>query len=697
MAGMRKFVAPLAALALSVAGCGPKKPQKAAWEGAGFIRQIDAGAEAFVSVKNPAGLWDDFAGATRPMLSDPAVRGEWRRSAWGSLASVAFAGTDTAAWQRALEEAGHEEMFVAFGPGTAEQLAAVQQIKRLFEAARLRDLFTPALPADAAHAPAPDPTSDSLEEAALTSVGIPMPPAMEAALEKFVAGASLPPVILGVKLSGDGGLLPQLLEAWAKNLPARATKDTVADGPLKGFTRVKAPVAGLVPRDAAVRARDLLGASIGDAYAATRIVRALLAKPVVVAFGQKEGYFLVCLGSSDNPPPLAASFGSSLASTPELSRIEGLLGPSGRGIFYANALVVALAASPPPVGEYLDAAVDSALEFAPADRVRPLREAAAKLRAQAEAAFRPRVAAAAGVLLQEENAWKVEMFGGSIAPRLAKDNGAPLACGGALAWRERWERGYTGQIAQLASGLAEFSSSWTETLGPIFLSQRALSQTKAVLALAARPVQQLGLVPTDAWDSALTQDRALVVALDGTMPPPPFLPASASKALMPRAAIVAGVRNASALDNLVASIAPEGAGSPAQETLPGGGTMSQLAIPLAGPDLSAAIARERDLWVLGTSGPFVRSVAEQTQGDGGNPCVQSIALETAPVASFLSAWADAVEADPSLASLPRGVLPEKLSTLRAAAEVLRAPRKFTCEMRWEGQEIRRTAVLAPAP
>lgn len=703
MMGMRWLVLILAALAVSLAGCGPRQPREVVWQDAGFVRHAGAGTEAFLSLKRPGEMWHCLAETARPLLEDQAVEDAWSKSAWASVTRATFADLDHDKWEQALDEASKEEVFIAFGSGTAEQLASLQQIKRLFEAARLRNLFTPALLSEVApgHAPAPDVAAGSPEEAALSNVGIPLPPAMEAALEKFVSGASVPPVTLGAKIPDHGAKLPERLNAWALALGGDpASSDTIADGPYKGFTRVRTHVARLVPREAAVRARDLLGAEIGDAYAATRIVRALLSKPAVICFGHTRGYFLVCVSPTDTPPPLADNFASSLAATQELARVADMLGPQTRGVFHANTLLVSLAAAPPPVGEYLDAAIDSAVEFAPAERIRPLKDAATKLRSQAEAAFRSRTAAATGLLQNEESMWKIEMFGGSVAPRLAKENGAPLLDGtpaGGLLWCERWETGYTGQLAQLASGLAQFAADWTETLGPTFLDPRTLAQTKAAIALGAKPVQRLGLVPPAKWDLALGPDRALAVVFDGVMPPPPLMSVGAAKALLPRVAVAANVKNPAALDEVLASATPDNLGAAAETKLPGGGTCKEFAVPFGGPDLSPAAAREKGLWILGTSAYFVRALAEQNQDHQGAPCVQSINLGTAPMAAFLSAWADAVDTDPSLASLPRGLLPSKVSTLRAAAEVLRIPRKIGLEMRWEGQEIRRTIRVAPGP
>ncbi len=708
---MPRLCPPLAllfAFLLIVPGCGPQKPSASDWKDAGFINHVTADAEGFLSLRRPAQRWGEILPAWTGLLSDPALRESWLKTPWGQIADAVVASPRSAALGKALAGAGDDEIFLVLGRGTASQLAAAQQVKRLFAAARLRNLFTPPPTEDIPPEPPAesDPTADDLEAAAFTKVAVPLPPAMEAALQKFVTDASVPPILVGAKLPDGGGALPAFFESWANGLPEKFPREKFDLGPDGKFTRVRMPVSGLVPREAALRARNILAAQIGDPYTATRIVRALLLKTAVISFGQTRGCFVVSIASNDAPPALADNFEASLAATPAMAQVAPLLGPEAVAIFHADALIAGLAASPPPVNEYLDAALESALDFAPAARIEPLRSAAEPLRKQAAGLFQPRVAAASGVIRREQAAWRAEIFGGSLAPRLAKDNGRPLLeapLGVALLWTEYWEEEYTGRLMQFAGGLSAFSAEWMASLGPVFLDPKHLPWADRLLGALQQPAARLAGIDPKSWDRAFDRNRALVIGLDGVMPGTPMLPSAAGKALLPRVAVAAGLRDRGTLDKNWQAIVAASSGSearpwpePVSTALPGGGACHEYPVPLAGPDLGLAVTLENKHWVLGTSGQFTQALAAAAPGrsDG---CIQAIHIETAPLSIFASAWADALEVEPSLASITWGLIPSNPETLRAAAALLHEPRRFHYEARWEGKTLHRVLELAPAP
>lgn len=690
---------------MAVAGCGPRRASEAQWQDGGFISHVPADAEGFISLHRPALRWHEMLPVWAPLLSDPAVKESWLDTPWGLMADAFATAPQASALGAALTEAGEDEVFIVLGRGTAAQLAAVQQVKRLFAAARLRNLFTPAPPATppaAEEEPAQDDHAESLEEAAFTDVAVPLPPAMEAALQKFVRNASVPPLLIGAKLPEDGGKLHALLGAWVDGLPASIPRDIFEFAPHGKFTRVRVPVALLVPRTAALRARDLLAAQIGDPYSATRIVRELLSKPATVSFGRARGYFLIAADSGDAVPTLAADFDESLAAAPAMAHAARLQGPEAAVTFFADALLVGLSASPPPVDEYLDAALESALEFAPAAKIAPLRDAAGPLRKQAAGLFKPRVASASGVLRQEPDGWRAEVFGGSFAPRLASDNAAALLQPDpsvALLWTERWEQGYTGRLVQFAAGLAKFSADWTEILGPVFLDEKSLVRTEALHSVIQKLILHPDKIDAASWDKAFGQDRALVARLDGVMPGPPLLPGAASEARLPRVAVACGLRDRTALARIWEKInpaSPDGRWpAPVETALPGGGVCYEYPVPLAGPDLTPSATITDKRWIFGTSAPFTQMIAGSEQPASGNSSIQAVHLDTAPVAAFALAWAGALEKDPSLAKLTWGILPSDPRTLRAVASMLSQPRTFRYEARWEREVLHRVFELAP--
>ncbi|MEX1010062.1 MAG: hypothetical protein WEC72_01830, partial [Chthoniobacterales bacterium] len=345
----RRFSNALLLCALIAAGgCRKTEPDTASdpWAVTGFLRHVPAEAEGFLTLQRPLDLWRSIAPAWQPLLDAPAVRAAWPTTTPGRLATAYLEVPSTAPLLAALAEAAREEVFIVLGTGTGAQLASLQKIKRLFEAARLRNLFTPLPPADvppAADVPL-EASAEDLASAAFTEVIVPLPPAMQESLEKFVRDGAIPPLLLGAKVPPDSAL-PQLLEAWVESLPEKIPRDRVDAGPHGQFTRVRLPVTLLVPTDVAVRARDILAANLGDPYAATYLIRDLLSKVTTLGFGQMHGYFVISIGTESGLPVLATAPESSLLSTPVMQRLEPLLGAAPAALFYADPLVVSLAAA----------------------------------------------------------------------------------------------------------------------------------------------------------------------------------------------------------------------------------------------------------------------------------------------------------------------------------------------------------------
>ena len=694
---------------LAAGGCRKTEPGAVddPWAATGFLRHVPAEAEGFLALQRPLDLWRSIAPAWQPLLEAPAVRAAWPTTAPGRLATAYLGTPTTAPLLAALEEAAREEVFVVLVTGTGAQLAALQQIKRLFEAARLRNLFTPLPPADAP--PAADVPLEALPEdlasAAFTEVIVPLPPAMQESLEKFVRDGAIPPLLLGAKVPPDSAL-PRLLEAWVKSLPEKIPRDRVDAGPHGTFTRVRVPVTLLVPTDVAVRARDILAANLGDPYAATYLIRDLLTKVTTLGFGHLHGYFVVSIGTESGLPVLATAPENSLLSTPAMQRLEPLLGTAPAALFYADPLVVSLAAAPPPVAEYLDAALESALEFAPAETIAPLRRAADQLRGQAAELFRPRVSAVGGLVQQTGDVWRAELFGGSFAPRLALGNAAPLVAPGPgvdLLWTEHWEEGYARRLLDFTGGLAAFSSGWLGALGPVFLDPAQQARADALLRLVGPPVEQLGHAAGRLIEGAIDPHVFFALSLDGRMPPPPLLPAAAAQAFLPRLAAGAGLRDREALtrgwQELTASAATNTARWPEPVTSanPGGGASYEYSVPLGGPDLGLTVTVTDQRWILGSSREFNQSLTTLPSPAAGRVSVQTVECTTPPFASFAAAWATALAAEPALASITGGPVLSDPGTLQAAARLLQTPRRFHYQAEWEEDMLHRILELAPEP
>lgn len=692
-------------LLLMAGGCGKKSAPETAndpWADFPFIRLLPAGTEAFVFLRDPAETWRAMDWG--PLLSDPGLQKWWQGTAPGRFADAIAASPKAATLREALTEAAENEMFIACAPGTGTQLAAWQQVKRLFEAARLRNLFTP-LPGETA--PPEDLPLDGMPEdlssAAFTEVIVPLPPSMQETLEKFVREAAVPPLILGAKIPPDAAL-PRLLEEWVGSLPPKIPRDRVESGPDGTFVRVRFPITLVVPTDVALLARDMLAAAIGDPYAATYIVRDLLSKVTTLGFGNMHGYFVMTVGFESGMPSLDTTRDSPMVALPVVEKLAPLVSGATEGIFYADSLLVGLAAAPPPVAEYLDAAMESALEFAPAESIGPLRDRAEALRKQSAELFRPRTAAVSGLVQRESGAWRAEIFGGSLAPRLAAENAPPLFSPGGdidFVWTENWGQGYARKLTDFAAGLAAFAAGWTGALGPVFLDDRRRPAAEAFLRLVGGPLEQLGPQAGTLLDRALGSQVGLAMSFDGTMPGPPLLPAAAEKALLPRLSLAATLLDRGALvDGWQEWIAgDEGLNWPPPVTEAGNDGMATYGypLPLGGPDVGIAVTLTDRRWLIGNSRAFNAKLAATPVTADDTAALQTIVATTAPLSVFASAWSQALAADPGLAAYTGGLIPRDPQTLSALAGLLSSPRQFRYTAKWEDELLHRVIALEPAP
>jgi hypothetical protein len=698
---------PTVALLLAVAalsGCGRAPEPREVWGKAGFVAHLSARTEACLSIRGAAAWGPSVTATWWPLVSGPARGDTWLRRPEGRLLEAFLQAPDTGALAAAVLASGGEEVCVAFGPGTAEQLASLQQVKRLFEAARIRNLFTPAPAADLFPPGADTPGDDWPEDlavAAFSEVIVPLPPVMQEALENFVRHAAIPPVLAAFR-SGDGENIPlaAFLEAWAAGLPDNIPRDRVEFPGHGAFTRVRLPVMSVVPREVAVRARDILAANIGDPSTATDLIRTLMAKTTTLCFGRTRGYFVISVGTGDPLRGLARDFADSLPAGGGLDRLTPLLGPDHAALLYADPLIVSLAAAPPPVGEYLDAALESALEFAPAGQIRALREAAAPLREEAAELFHPRVAALAGLLATGEDGWKAEVFGGSFAPRLATDNAVPLlAADGqvALLWTEHWEKGYAARLSVFAARAAAFADLWLEVLGPVFLDDADHDRAGRILGQLAGATAAFRHGAAPLLERAFDRGVALVVGLDGVMPPPPFAPAG--EAVLPRVAVAADLRDPRALADLRQRLTADPAMARAEPsgTTAGGSATFTYPLPLAGPDLSPSVSVGHGRWVAGSAPSFTAAVTTWPRAPREHASVQAIAATTAPFAALASAWAGAFAEETNLPCPPTDLIPADPATLRAVAALLQTPRRLVYETRWHQGTLHRVIRLQDVP
>lgn len=624
----------------------PDVPAVDTWTHAGFLAQVPADAEAFLLFQQPREIFAELSRLLTPATNDPALRTVWQNSPWWPIAAEFHRAPAAAPLWPAWQDAAHHEFFVVLGTGAAAQLSDAQKIVRFFAAARLRNLFTPGAEIMTDLEPVPLEPAENWSEAAFTEVMTPLPPAMEEALEKFVRDAAVPPLMLAAKIS-DTSPLPTTVRTWMESLPPQIPRDEVTFPPHGNFSRVRIPLSLLVPSSAAIKARDILAAQIGDPYRASHIVRQLLSSPCVISCGRIGEYFVVTAGTEDGRPLLASEPERSLTTLPIVQQIQPWHGASTAALLYAAEPLVRQTSRPPPLHEYLDAAMESAYEFAPADRIKPLQSAAADLRRQIDHLFNPHIAPLAAALLRDNRTWTWQSFGGSLAPRFARENATPVfstAAPAPVVWNENWQPGYAGHFLNFIDGLTHFISAWVEALRGVFPEPLAFS------GLPQLPVTPETLI----WiNEAISPQFGLVAA-------------ARRNDAFPEFAVAAAVGDADSWN----------ASTPA---LLRGATLINDRALFAFPSTYAA-----------TAANFVSS-------EGSSPGVQLMRMDTALLADSLSAWSAQLRSSPdNMTNLSDHWLfePEAIDSLAA---MFRTPRRITAATFWEDKMLRRTLTLEPTP
>lgn len=674
-------------------GCDQKPPATPSWDNAGFVTHVPRDTEGFLSLQKPMKHWRHLQPMWNTFLSDPALQASWRKSPWGQIAGTITSSETLAPLGRAILEADSDEYIFILQRGAATPLAAALQMQRLFKSARLQNLFTPS-PAENISSELPTKShADSLEAAAFTDISVPLTPAMEEALKKIVKDISVPPFLVGIKLHAKDESLPKAFKTWAEALSDKFLREKFVLAPHGEFTRVRTQIAYLLPKGAAQRGRDALAATIGDPYTATDLLRTFISKPIVISFGEAFGYFFVMIGPDNASPVFAENFETSLAALPAMAPLASQSPSKIAALFYADALLVGLSVPPPPLQKYLDAALVTALEFAPAEHVESLSTSATTLQRQTDALFHPLVAAVSGTITREESGWNADVFGGPLPPRLAQENGRPLLemnPDWALLWTEYWQDDYSGNLLQFAGNLSAFAAQWTTDLGPLILDPKKSAWIEKLLHVLQESSAHLAQIEPTSWDTAFDRRRALALAFDKATP-------TAGKSLWPRVALMAGIQDRKVLGENGAALASSLWHPTHTNSLPSGGISYEFSWPSEKPNEGLTVTLENQRWILGFPSSFTQTLGEAPTPLRGTDSLQRIYLTTVPWAALATTWADAIEADPSLAIYLPDFLPHNPQTLRTTAILLQEPYQLRYEARWEGKLLHRTIQLSPHP
>ncbi len=673
-------------------------PAEERWKPLGFINRVPATTEAYTAVYGLGPVLQEAAASAVGKTLLGALTADSPVAGWSELLRNH---PGAARWLTLLSEAGAEEVFVALAPGATAQLEAMQALQRRLDAAGL--------------------------DAALTSLGNreegggapPVMPDAAAAWQAWIEGAQVPPVLFGAKAAAHRAQIDAAMAELEQSLPEGVEKDRTTLEGVGEFRRLRSNVATLLPAPARVALRDKFTRDLGDIAAAARLMAALEEKQVTLCHGWLGDYFVMSVGQDSRALAFSPDFSGSLAATPDLARLLPFLGQGVFSLSHALPALVAAAANPPPIAEYVAVLLKAARASGPAERLAGLEQQAAELQKEWEQLLVPPAGSLTSITSRDAGGWTTEIFGGSLEPRLAESPAElPVAGppGTAFVWGEVLRPGYTARLYDAAGRTAAWATDLLQSVGPAYLTPEASMQINGMLGSLAPLVQEAFGTMRSLWTEALGDQAVMWVSLGGDVPATPFLPpAVAGPGKLPELAWSVPVRDRAALTQAwqslqgllpkVAPLLPAAAGglaaglpAPMEQTFPAG-TSFFYALPFVGPSLTPNVTfNAKDRWILATSLPYAQRLAAPDPAAKPVPRVQVVALEGAPLWDFADAWLATMAAAPDFFNPEDpAAAAAQAATGRALVAGLRSITSFRYETWVEEGLPRRTARLSTTP
>lgn len=426
------------------------------------------------------------------------------------------------------EEAGKflgQEIFLATGKGTAPQLANLMTIGRrsnYFQMRVLTQAFTEGV--KSGDFSGMGNTSEAMMMQMAKELGKDMP---------TIESAQMPPVLIGIK-AADAETLGKAQEQLGSSVemmfgmvgegakPVEFTKGNVA---FKGYKLEGEFIAASMEQGRAEIEQLLEPADVD------RLIAAIKKKNLVVAHGALDNYLMVYTGDSEDSCPLVDSVDQSLAANEEISYVDGFKDKKTVGFLYGDKGLSKAAVA----GSLKDMALGIRDGLAGTDVYGDTRELAALLEMigdKEDAVLALAKPDSIGGLAVLEEGVKFEFFGGT-------DNGAvDLATEhklGNLGSRDgvvlfgSWvaDKEYSKRAGEYGEALVETAYAMAEKVAALDIQADEFAQFKQGFTLFNEKFRTDTIGIWDALGTAksgLGMETALVVDLNGAMPPLPGVP-----------------------------------------------------------------------------------------------------------------------------------------------------------------------------
>ncbi|MGB8352789.1 MAG: hypothetical protein WCD79_02790 [Chthoniobacteraceae bacterium] len=309
------IILPVALLGLGLAACNKQEP--AAGGGAnpaaqppqvtletkltnayGFAAKVPSNVEGYCSFYGLGKLWADIKQdkAVAEIRTNPLVTRVTDDPAFKQQIATFSQNPDAAKARAIASDALGQETFIEFSPGSSAILASWIRFNDDMRIANIKN----ALDAKSTGTPPANPYNLK-------------------AMLPFLKTLELPPLVVGFKMNAQKAELNADIDKAEKNLPPGVDLTAFnlnGDLPFKSLVVV---VGKVLPAPYQGMLKNMVSQSITDPTEADATYQALLTRRLEIAYGYVGDYFIVSIGTDHAHLKLAANFGESVLSRPEVA------------------------------------------------------------------------------------------------------------------------------------------------------------------------------------------------------------------------------------------------------------------------------------------------------------------------------------------------------------------------------------------
>jgi hypothetical protein len=458
------------------------------------------------------------------------------------------------------------------------------------------------------------------------------PAAISAAVQALVE-TDIPPVMIGLKAGSAKDRLDAMIKSGLEQMPPDA-KQALETGSFKlsgkyEFQTLTFKAAKAIPPDAEQGVRAQLTQLVGDPAKAASLTGKLLAKTVELSFGWVDDTLVIGLGKDHSHVKLAT--GDGVMSLPEIAARAGAWEAKKPISFgYASKKTnEEFAAVLENLPEMMLSLMQTGSSQAPFP-MEPLITDLKKLSTRAKALWPPKFTASVGATWWD-GGLHIESFGGPVME--AYDSSKPLIYGSlagpatVLLSETRVNEASSDKAFAFIEEVA--STMYTSFQTNIVPNLPDDAKQKVGMAGIALPMIKELWTSIQVFRSALGSESALLVNLDGAMPPLPQVPEEFKNVKVPRVLVVSDLKDREKLGaawlgmakviNGVAALAQAPVKPEPVEKKEGDVTMWGLPLPMDTGDLWPHTAVAGNRWYLGTSPSFTKEAAAKTPAPSGPP------------------------------------------------------------------------------